>query len=120
MATRKFKIYRGDNENGALVDFEIEVTEGMVVLDVIHKIQADHANDLAVRWNCKAGKCGSCSMEINGLPKLSCMTRMNNPSFLYNSKFLKCTTYFSLFVNVVTSLLTLQCPKLNFCFKFLQ
>ncbi len=77
MATRKFKIYKGDNENGELVDFEVEVTEGMVVLDVIHKIQADQANDLAVRWNCKAGKCGSCSMEINGKPKLSCMTRMN-------------------------------------------
>ncbi len=77
MATRKFKIYKGDNENGELVDFEVEVMEGMVVLDVIHKIQADQANDLAVRWNCKAGKCGSCSMEINGKPKLSCMTRMN-------------------------------------------
>jgi succinate dehydrogenase / fumarate reductase iron-sulfur subunit len=77
MAKRKFQIYRGDYENGALVDFEVEVSEGMVVLDVIHKIQANHANDLAVRWNCKAGKCGSCSMEINGKPKLSCMTRMN-------------------------------------------
>ncbi len=77
MATRKFKIYRGDNENGELVDFEVEVAEGMVVLDVVHKIQAEQANDLAVRWNCKAGKCGSCSMEINGKPKLSCMTRMN-------------------------------------------
>jgi len=49
----------------------------MVVLDVIHKIQAHQANDLAVRWNCKAGKCGSCSVEINGKPKLSCMARMN-------------------------------------------
>ncbi len=77
MATRKFQIYRGDHENGELVNFEIEVMEGMVVLDIIHKIQAEHANDLAVRWNCKAGKCGSCSMEINGKPKLSCMTRMN-------------------------------------------
>ncbi|MBN4070338.1 succinate dehydrogenase/fumarate reductase iron-sulfur subunit [Olleya sp. AH-315-F22] len=77
MAVRKFKIYKGDNENGELVDFEVEITEGMVVLDVILKIQADQANDLAVRWNCKAGKCGSCSMEINGKPKLSCMTRMN-------------------------------------------
>lgn len=74
---RKFKIYRGNNEQGELVEFETEVQEGMVVLDVIHKIQAQHANDLAVRWNCKAGKCGSCSMEINGKPKLSCMTRMN-------------------------------------------
>ena len=49
----------------------------MVVLDVIHRIQADQANDLACRWNCKAGKCGSCSIEINGKPRLACMTRMN-------------------------------------------
>ena len=77
MAKRKFRIYRGDNAKGDLETFEIEVREGMVVLDVIHRIQAEKANDLAVRWNCKAGKCGSCSMEINGKPKLSCMTRMN-------------------------------------------
>ena len=49
----------------------------MVVLDAVHQIQAEQANDLAVRWNCKAGKCGSCSAEINGMPKLMCMTRMN-------------------------------------------
>ena len=49
----------------------------MVVLDAIHRIQADQASDLGARWNCKAGKCGSCSMEINGKPKLACMTRMN-------------------------------------------
>lgn len=77
MVKRKFRIYKGDHEKGALVNFEAEVKEGMVVLDVIHKIQAEQANDLAVRWNCKAGKCGSCSVEINGKPKLSCMTRMN-------------------------------------------
>ena len=77
MSKRKFQIYRGDNEKGEMVAYETEVKEGMVVLDVVHKIQAEEANDLAVRWNCKAGKCGSCSMEINGKPKLACMTRMN-------------------------------------------
>jgi len=77
MAKRTFRIYRGDHDNGQLVDFETKVSEGMVVLDVIHRIQAEQANDLAVRWNCKAGKCGSCSVEINGKPKLACMTRMN-------------------------------------------
>lgn len=77
MAKHKFRIFRGNQVQGVLVDYETEVSEGMVVLDVIHKIQTDQANDLAVRWNCKAGKCGSCSMEINGKPKLSCMTRMN-------------------------------------------
>lgn len=77
MAKRHFQIYMGDHDQGELHSFETEVQEGMVVLDVIHKIQAEQANDLAVRWNCKAGKCGSCSVEINGKPKLSCMTRMN-------------------------------------------
>ena len=77
MATHKFQIYRGDQENGELVNFKAEVKEGMVVLDVILKIQSEQANDLAIRWNCKAGKCGSCSVEINGKPKLACMTRMN-------------------------------------------
>ena len=77
MAKRKFKIWRGDTKGGEFEDYEIDVEQGMVVLDCIHKIQAEHAGDLAVRWNCKAGKCGSCSVEINGRPRLSCMTRMN-------------------------------------------
>jgi len=77
MDKRTFKIYRGDDSSGEMVEYQTEVDEGMVVLDVIHRIQAENANDLAVRWNCKAGKCGSCSMEINGKPKLACMTRMN-------------------------------------------
>ncbi len=74
---RLFKLWRGDSTGGDFKNYETEVSEGMVVLDAIHKIQAEEANDLAVRWNCKAGKCGSCSMEINGVPKLACMTRMN-------------------------------------------
>ena len=74
---RNFKLYRGNDSDGQLVNYQIEVDQGMVVLDAIHAIQAEHANDLAVRWNCKAGKCGSCGVEINGKPKLACMTRMN-------------------------------------------
>jgi len=77
MKNRNFKIYRGNNSSGELVNYTCEITEGMVVLDAIHRIQADQANDLACRWNCKAGKCGSCSVEINGKPRLACMTRMN-------------------------------------------
>jgi succinate dehydrogenase / fumarate reductase iron-sulfur subunit len=75
---RKFQIWRGNAKGGEFKSYEIEVGTGMVVLDCIHKIQAEHAGDLAVRWNCKAGKCGSCSVEINGKPKLACMTRMNS------------------------------------------
>lgn len=77
MSERHFRIWRGDEEGGEFVDYQVEISPGMVVLDAIHEIQAHQANDLAVRWNCKAGKCGSCSMEINGRPRLGCMTRMN-------------------------------------------
>jgi succinate dehydrogenase / fumarate reductase iron-sulfur subunit len=75
--TVTFRIWRGDAHGGKFVDYNTEITEGLVVLDVVHKIQADQANDLACRWNCKAGKCGSCSAEVNGMPKLMCMTRMD-------------------------------------------
>ena len=78
MATATFKIWRGNADGGAYEDYSTEVTEGMVVLDAVHQIQAESANDLAVRWNCKAGKCGSCSAEVNGNPKLMCMTRLNS------------------------------------------
>jgi len=77
MSKRTFRIWRGDADGGKFVEYETDVSEGMVVLDVLHRIQIESANDLAIRWNCKAGKCGSCSMEVNGKPTLSCMTRMN-------------------------------------------
>ena len=73
----KFKVWRGDAEGGELGDYTVEVHEGEVVLDIIHRLQATQTGDLAVRWNCKAGKCGSCSAEINGRPRLLCMTRMS-------------------------------------------
>ncbi|MEX2261270.1 MAG: succinate dehydrogenase/fumarate reductase iron-sulfur subunit [Bryobacteraceae bacterium] len=78
MPSAMFRIWRGDASGGAFQDYTTEVSEGMVVLDAVHRIQATQACDLAVRWNCKAGKCGSCSAEINGSPKLMCMTRLNS------------------------------------------
>jgi len=77
MAERSFRIWRGNADGGELVDYTTDVSEGMVVLDAVHQIQAESATDLACRWNCKAGKCGSCSAEVNGMPKLMCMTRMD-------------------------------------------
>ena len=78
MPKRTIRVWRGNQDGGKFEEYTVEVGEGVVVLDVIHLAQAEHANDLAVRWNCKAGKCGSCSMEINGKPKLGCMTRMSD------------------------------------------
>lgn len=72
-----FKLWRGERGTGEFKEFTATVSHGMVVLDAVHQIQAEQANDLACRWNCKAGKCGSCSAEINGKPKLMCMTRLD-------------------------------------------
>jgi len=72
-----FRIWRGGPQGGAFQDYSTEISEGMVVLDAILRIQAGQANDMAVRWNCKAGRCGSCSAEINGSPRLLCMTRLS-------------------------------------------
>ena len=77
MASATFRIWRTTGSEGRFEDYTTEVSEGMVVLDAVHQIQAEQAHDLACRWNCKAGKCGSCSAEINGHPRLMCMTRLN-------------------------------------------
>jgi succinate dehydrogenase / fumarate reductase iron-sulfur subunit len=71
------RIYRGDDTAGSLEDYDVPLAPGMVVLDAVHKVQELHAPDLAVRWNCKAGKCGSCGAEVNGKPRLMCMDRMD-------------------------------------------
>ena len=76
-STRTFRIWRGTDGKGEFQEYRQDVVEGMVVLDAVHEIQSSQANDLAVRWNCKAGKCGSCSAEVNGMPKLMCMTRLD-------------------------------------------
>jgi succinate dehydrogenase / fumarate reductase iron-sulfur subunit len=77
MPTFTMRVFRGDPGGGDFKEYRVESDEGMVVLDLIHRLQATQAPDLACRWNCKAGKCGSCSAEVNGQPRLMCMTRMN-------------------------------------------
>jgi succinate dehydrogenase / fumarate reductase iron-sulfur subunit len=71
------RLWRGDSGGGDIVDYVVGVDEGEVVLDAVHHVQAQQAGDLAVRWNCKAGKCGSCSAEVNGRPRLMCLARLS-------------------------------------------
>jgi succinate dehydrogenase / fumarate reductase, iron-sulfur subunit len=78
METVSFKVWRGDADGGEFRAYDVEVQPGFVVLDAVRKIQADQAHDMAIRWNCKAGRCGSCSAEVNGMPKLMCMTRLSD------------------------------------------
>ena len=76
-SARTFRVWRGADGQGELRDYTTEAMDGMVVLDALQQIQSEQAPDLAMRWNCKAGKCGSCSAEINGKPRLMCMTRLD-------------------------------------------
>ena len=78
MSVAKLRVFRGDAQGGEEKEYEVPVDEGMVVLDALFYIQANYNGDLAIRWNCKAAKCGSCSTEINGKPKLACKTRMDS------------------------------------------
>jgi succinate dehydrogenase / fumarate reductase iron-sulfur subunit len=78
MAEALLRVFRGDANGGATTDYRVPLVPGMVVLDAVHSVQAHQAPDLAVRWNCKAGKCGSCSAEVNGRPRLMCKTRMDS------------------------------------------
>ena len=77
MAEVTLKVFRGDRNEGGAREYRVPVAPGMVVLDALHYVQANLAPDLAVRWNCKAGKCGSCSAEVNGRPRLTCKTRLD-------------------------------------------
>ena len=73
-----FRVFRGDRAGGEMREYRVPVSPGMVVLDAVHWIQAHGAPDLAVRWNCKAAKCGSCSAEVNGKPRLMCKSRLDS------------------------------------------
>ncbi len=77
MAEATLSVFRGDANSGSSVEYKVPIAPGMVVLDALHYIQGHLSPDLAVRWNCKAGKCGSCSAEVNGRPRLTCKTRMD-------------------------------------------
>jgi len=78
VSARRLLVWRGDRDGGRPVEYVVESREGMVVLDAIHEIQRTQAKDLAVRWNCKAAKCGSCGAEVNGKPSLMCKTRLDH------------------------------------------
>lgn len=79
--TVRLKVQRGIGTDPSTTRydlFEVPREEGMVVLNAIHYVQAHLDPSLSARWNCKAGRCGSCSAEINGKPRLMCKTRVDS------------------------------------------
>ena len=78
MSELDLSVFRGDARGGEMVAYRVPRREGMVVLDAVLWAQAALAPDLAVRWNCKAAKCGSCAAEIDGHPRLMCKTSIES------------------------------------------
>jgi succinate dehydrogenase / fumarate reductase, iron-sulfur subunit len=74
----QLSVFRGDATGGEMTTYPVPVREGMVVLDAVLWAQANLAPDLAVRWNCKAAKCGSCAAEVNGFPRLMCKSPVDD------------------------------------------
>ena len=71
------RVFRGDASGGEEREYTVTTLPGMVVLDALHQIQAEQDQTLAIRWNCKAARCGSCSAEVNGRPRMLCKTRLD-------------------------------------------
>ena len=78
MSERTFRVWRGDKTGGKFVEYKVDLDKGMVVLDVIHRIQAIkpviwHA--VGIVRPASAVRAAWKSMVNHGL---SCMTRMNS------------------------------------------
>jgi len=79
MAQPEIKInvtrYRPETDGGCSTQsFTIPYSEDMVVLDALNHIK-DHVDaSLTYRWSCRMGVCGSCGMNVDGTPKLTCAT----------------------------------------------
>ncbi|MEM7507509.1 MAG: 2Fe-2S iron-sulfur cluster-binding protein [Pseudomonadota bacterium] len=59
------------------VRYEIPARENQTVLDVVTEVQRRHAPDLAYRFACRVGVCGSCAMMVNGVPRWTCRTHVS-------------------------------------------
>jgi fumarate reductase iron-sulfur subunit len=71
----KFEVfrYRPDQEEGSSWQtYEVPCPEDWVVLDALNYIKDEIDPTLSYRWSCRMGVCGSCGMNVNGIPKLTC------------------------------------------------
>ena len=75
--------YNPDIDNEPyFVDYSIPYTDRQGILDALHFIFQSIDSTLAYRWNCRTGQCGSCAININGVPALACRTVVD-PEKLY-------------------------------------
>src|SRR5438874_11273967 len=73
-------VQRSSAQEGAPPCFEthqIEVAEKASILDAVFALQRGPCPDLAFRFSCRVGMCGSCAMVVNGRERLTCSTLVN-------------------------------------------
>ncbi|WP_461831220.1 succinate dehydrogenase/fumarate reductase iron-sulfur subunit [Aquifex sp.] len=70
----KLKIFRYNPETGErrYDNFEVPYEEGMTFLRAFQKIKEEIDPTLSFRAFCRAGICGTCTVYIDGFPKLAC------------------------------------------------
>jgi len=69
------RIWRG-KEDGELVTYQVAARDNQTVLDIVSEVQRLHEPDLAYRFACRVGVCGSCAMTVNGRPRWTCRTHI--------------------------------------------
>jgi len=67
--------YRPEQQSDITFDeYEVPCPKEWVVLDGLNHIKDRLDGTLSYRWSCRMGICGSCGMNVNGEPKLTCAT----------------------------------------------
>jgi fumarate reductase iron-sulfur subunit len=72
----KVEVWRG-GADGKYQAFEVPRQASQTVLDVVTHIQRFVDPSLAYRFACRVGMCGSCAMTVNGKPRWTCRTHVD-------------------------------------------
>jgi succinate dehydrogenase iron-sulfur subunit len=75
-ATLNVRVWRG-GAGGAFREYDVPRRESQTVLDVVTHIQRALDPTLAYRYACRVGMCGSCAMTVNGAPRWTCRTHVD-------------------------------------------
>src|SRR6266478_3226808 len=70
------QVWRGAAE-GRFQTFQVPRRAHQTILDVVTEIQRDQDATLSYRFACRVGMCGSCAMIVNGRPRWTCRTRVD-------------------------------------------
>ncbi|MDH4099142.1 MAG: succinate dehydrogenase/fumarate reductase iron-sulfur subunit [Nitrospirota bacterium] len=75
-----FRVFRKepDSDSHRIDTYEVDMVEGMSVLDALTLIKDWQDTSLSYRSSCRSAICGSCAMTINGHAKLACRTQVKD------------------------------------------